>query len=147
MRSHQNRKTAEVGFPREARGSNLRRIPSPKSERVTRKRIPTTSLLTACSAPPFVRDRHARYYATLANKSGEKGFKRPGLSETVRAVIRLVSSREWSPEEIREAFSEPPESRGGKNRFSKDRFTLSSSGCGGSGPPELGAVISFWLRV
>jgi len=46
---------------------------------------------------------------TLAGKSGKKGFKRPGLSETVRAVIRLVSSREWSPEEIREAFSEPPE--------------------------------------
>jgi hypothetical protein len=46
---------------------------------------------------------------TLAGKSGKKGFKRPGLSETVRAVIRLVTSREWSPEEIREAFSEPPE--------------------------------------
>jgi hypothetical protein len=45
----------------------------------------------------------------LAGKSGKKGFKRPGLSETVRAVIRLVSSREWSPEEIREAFFEPPE--------------------------------------
>jgi hypothetical protein len=46
---------------------------------------------------------------TLAGKSGKKGFKRPGLSETVRAVIRLVSGREWSPEEIRKAFSEPPE--------------------------------------
>jgi hypothetical protein len=46
---------------------------------------------------------------TLAGKSGKKGFKRPGLSETVRAVIRLVTSRDWSPEEIREAFSEPPE--------------------------------------
>jgi hypothetical protein len=45
----------------------------------------------------------------LAGKSGKKGFKRPGLSETVRAVIRLVSSREWSPEEIREAFFEPHE--------------------------------------
>jgi hypothetical protein len=44
---------------------------------------------------------------TLAGKSGKKGFKRPGLSETVRAV--MVTSREWSPEEIREAFSEPPE--------------------------------------
>ena len=44
---------------------------------------------------------------TLAGKSGKKGFKRPGLSETVRAVIRLVSSRDWSPEEIKEAFSEP----------------------------------------
>ena len=46
---------------------------------------------------------------TLAWKSGRRGFKRPGLSETVRAVIRLVASREWSAEEIREAFSEPPE--------------------------------------
>ena len=46
---------------------------------------------------------------TLAGKSGKRGFKRPGLSETVRAVIRLVTSREWSPEEIKEAFSEPPE--------------------------------------
>lgn len=46
---------------------------------------------------------------SLAGKSGKRGFKRPGLSETVRAVIRLVSSREWSPEEIREAFSEPPQ--------------------------------------
>src|SRR5262249_17471965 len=43
----------------------------------------------------------------LAGKSGKKGFKRPGLSETVRAVIRLVTSRDWSSEEIREAFSEP----------------------------------------
>ena len=46
---------------------------------------------------------------TLAGRSGKKGFKRPGLSETVRAVIRLVTSRDWSPEEIREAFSEPLE--------------------------------------
>jgi hypothetical protein len=46
---------------------------------------------------------------TLAGKSGRRGFKRPGLSETVRAVIRLVTSREWSPEEIRQAFSEPSE--------------------------------------
>jgi hypothetical protein len=46
---------------------------------------------------------------TLAGKSGRRGFKRPGLSETVRAVIRLVASREWSSEEIREAFSEPSE--------------------------------------
>lgn len=45
----------------------------------------------------------------LAGKSGKKGFKRPGLSETVRAVIRLAMSREWSPEEIRQAFSEAPE--------------------------------------
>jgi len=45
----------------------------------------------------------------LAGKSGKKGFKRPGLSETVRAVIRLAISRDWSPEEIRQAFSEPSE--------------------------------------
>ena len=44
---------------------------------------------------------------TLAGKSGKKGFKRPGLSETARAVICLVSSRQWSPEGIKEAFSEP----------------------------------------
>ena len=43
---------------------------------------------------------------TLAGKSGKRGFKRPGFSETVRAVIRLVSSREWSSEEIRQAFAE-----------------------------------------
>jgi len=48
-------------------------------------------------------------YTTLAGKSGKKEFKRPGLSETVRAVIGLVAGREWSPEETREAFSEPPE--------------------------------------
>jgi hypothetical protein len=42
----------------------------------------------------------------LANKSGKKGFKRPGLSETVRAALRLVQSRDWSNEEISQAFSE-----------------------------------------
>jgi hypothetical protein len=42
----------------------------------------------------------------LANKSGKKGFKRPGLSETVRAALRLVQSREWSSEEISQAFAE-----------------------------------------
>ena len=42
----------------------------------------------------------------LANKSGKKGFKRPGLSETVRAALRLVHSREWSSEEISQAFAE-----------------------------------------
>jgi hypothetical protein len=29
--------------------------------------------------------------------------------ETVRAVIRLISRRKWSLEEIKEAFYEPPE--------------------------------------
>jgi hypothetical protein len=42
----------------------------------------------------------------LANKSGKKGFKRPGLSETVRAALRLVQSRDWSNEEISQAFAE-----------------------------------------
>jgi hypothetical protein len=42
----------------------------------------------------------------LANKSGKKGFKRPGLSETVRAALRLVQSRDWSNEEIGQAFAE-----------------------------------------
>jgi hypothetical protein len=35
------------------RGSNLCGVPSPKSERVTWSWIPTTPLLTACSALPF----------------------------------------------------------------------------------------------
>ena len=43
--SHQNRKGAEVDFARETRRSNLRGIPSPKSERVRRTWIPTASLL------------------------------------------------------------------------------------------------------
>ncbi len=42
----------------------------------------------------------------LANKSGKKGFKRPGLSETVRAALRLVQSRQWSSEEINQAFDQ-----------------------------------------
>jgi hypothetical protein len=39
----------------------------------------------------------------------EKGIQTAGLERNCRAVIRLVSSREWSAEEIRGAFSEPPE--------------------------------------
>lgn len=42
----------------------------------------------------------------LAAKSGKKGFKRPGLSETVRAALRLVQSRQWSAQEIGQAFAE-----------------------------------------
>jgi Arc/MetJ-type ribon-helix-helix transcriptional regulator len=42
----------------------------------------------------------------LATKSGKKGFKRPGLSETVRAALRLVQRRQWSSEEISQAFAE-----------------------------------------
>jgi hypothetical protein len=41
---------AEVDFTAEARRSNLRGIPSPKTKRVRRTRIPTTSLVTARSA-------------------------------------------------------------------------------------------------
>jgi hypothetical protein len=52
VRSHQNRKGAEVGFAKETRRGNLRGIPSPKSERVRRTRIPTASLIIACSALP-----------------------------------------------------------------------------------------------
>jgi hypothetical protein len=51
MQSYQNRKRAEVGFARETRRSNLRGIPSPKSERFKRAWIPTTSLVIARSAP------------------------------------------------------------------------------------------------
>jgi Arc/MetJ-type ribon-helix-helix transcriptional regulator len=66
--------------------------------------------------PPFAAEMRAStvylpesVYAeleALANKSGKKGFKRPGLSETVRAALRLVQSREWSSEEISQAFAE-----------------------------------------
>jgi Arc/MetJ-type ribon-helix-helix transcriptional regulator len=66
--------------------------------------------------PPFAAEMRAStvylpesVYAeleSLANKSGKKGFKRPGLSETVRAALRLVQSRQWSSEEISQAFAE-----------------------------------------
>jgi len=66
--------------------------------------------------PPFAAEMRAStvylpesVYAeleALANKSGKKGFKRPGLSETVRAALRLVHSRQWSSEEISQAFAE-----------------------------------------
>ena len=51
---HQYCKGAEVDFARETRQSDLRGIPSPKRGRARRTSIPTTSLLTACSALPFV---------------------------------------------------------------------------------------------
>ena len=67
-------------------------------------------------SPPFAAEMRAStvylpesVYAeleALANKSGKKGFKRPGLSETVRAALRLVQSRQWSSEEISQAFAE-----------------------------------------
>ena len=47
LRSHQNRKRAEVDFARETRRSNQCRIPSPKGERVRRTGIPTTSLVAS----------------------------------------------------------------------------------------------------
>ena len=45
---------AEVDFASDTRQSNLRAIPPPKSERVGRTWIPTTSLVTSCSFLPFV---------------------------------------------------------------------------------------------
>jgi hypothetical protein len=90
--------------------------PQKEPQRTTSKRAIRTKRI---GRPPLGPDMRASTvylpeaaYAeleTLAGKSGKRGFKRPGLSETVRAVIRLVTSREWSSEEIREAFSEPPE--------------------------------------
>ena len=69
--------------------------------------------------PPFAAEMRAStvylpdsVYAqleALANKSGKKGFKRPGLSETVRAALRLLQNREWSSEEINQAFAEDVE--------------------------------------
>jgi hypothetical protein len=82
-----------------------------RSERTTVKRVVHGKRI---GRPPLGPDMRASTvylpeaaYAeleTLAGKSGKKGFKRPGLSETVRAVIRLAASREWSSEEIRQAF-------------------------------------------
>jgi hypothetical protein len=66
-----------------------------------------SSVLALNKWVPRAMDHHSiatPNFETLAAKSGKNGFKRPGLSETVRSVIHLVSSREWSPEEIREAF-------------------------------------------
>src|SRR6516164_1627221 len=45
MCSHQNRRRAKVGVAKETRRSNLGGIPPPKSERVRRTWIPTTSLI------------------------------------------------------------------------------------------------------
>jgi hypothetical protein len=47
-----NRKRAEVGFARETRRSNLRRISQAKREGVRRTWIPTASLITAFGGPP-----------------------------------------------------------------------------------------------
>jgi hypothetical protein len=45
LRSHQNRKGAEVGFATETRRSNLRGISEAKNERAGRARVPATPLL------------------------------------------------------------------------------------------------------
>src|SRR5215469_8123269 len=66
MRSRQNRKGAEVGFARETRRSNIRRISSPKREPVRRTWSPTTSLVTACSALPFV--ERLSWYGSLGDQ-------------------------------------------------------------------------------
>jgi hypothetical protein len=59
LRSHQNRKGAEVGFARETRRRNLRRISQAKSERVKRTWIPTTDLLGEIRED--VRDKRKRW--------------------------------------------------------------------------------------
>jgi hypothetical protein len=64
MRSHQNRKATEVDFARETRRSNLRGIPSPKSERVRRTWIPTTSLVI-CNSLLFVQRPAHESFAEL----------------------------------------------------------------------------------
>jgi hypothetical protein len=88
--------------------------PSPRGDRLGRRVGGTGSSRSAGTAraetggkrlgrPPFAAEMRAStvylpesVYAeleSLANKSGKKGFKRPGLSETVRAALRLVQSR------------------------------------------------------
>jgi hypothetical protein len=57
--------------------------------------------------------REACAKPTGKNLMREKGIQ-TALSESVRTVIRLVSSRKWSPEEIKEAFSEPVKSGEGR---------------------------------
>jgi hypothetical protein len=51
LRSHQNRKGAEVRFAAETRKSNLHRISTPKVEWVSKTWIPPISLVTASSTP------------------------------------------------------------------------------------------------
>jgi hypothetical protein len=55
---------------------------------------------------PFLPESDCAELEALANKSGKKGCKRPGLSETVRAALRLLQSRQGSSEEISQAFAE-----------------------------------------
>jgi hypothetical protein len=50
--THQNGKGAEADFASETRRRILRGISSPKSERVKRTWIPTTSLVNSCNALP-----------------------------------------------------------------------------------------------
>jgi hypothetical protein len=49
-------------------------------------------------------DELLRQLEALATRSGKRGFKRPGFSETVRAALRLWASHEWTNEEVRAAF-------------------------------------------
>ena len=48
----------------------------------------------------------------ISREEREKEIQTAWPLAKLRAVIRLVSGRGWSPEEIREAFSEPPEEEG-----------------------------------
>jgi|SRR6516162_1947613 hypothetical protein len=79
-RSHKNRKGAEVGLPRETRRSDLRGIPSPKSDRIGRTWVATTSLLTSCS--PIDNCRYwlagspTEYGSSTTTKRSEGLFKR-----------------------------------------------------------------------
>jgi hypothetical protein len=60
LRSHQNCKGAEFGFARETRRSHLRGVPSPKSERVRRKWISSTFLVTCLQRPDYFNDLNCR---------------------------------------------------------------------------------------
>ena len=88
-----------------------------KSESLPQKKVRKAAVRgKRLGRPPFAAEMRAStvylpesVYAeleALANKSGKKGFKRPGLSETVRAALRLLQSRQWSSEEISQAFAE-----------------------------------------
>jgi hypothetical protein len=60
VRSHQNCKGAEFGFARQTRRSHLRGVPSPKSERVRRKWISSTFLVTCLQRPDYFNDLNCR---------------------------------------------------------------------------------------
>jgi hypothetical protein len=77
---------AEVGFATETSRRNLRIIPSPKSERVRRTWIPTTSLVTSFSALAFVQRPPANSFA--------------GLRRVARLVQRQASDSPRAPPSI-----------------------------------------------